>query len=105
VIDYARIRLVATDTRRVVRGWLGATAFVARHLPGTFGVWLGATTLLVAAAAIYVSFRNVVPAATLPTIALMVLAQQVFALARTWLRVGLLGAEVEYANETGWRER
>ena len=51
--------------------------------------------LLVALAlALYVAFRNAVPAGTLPLVLLMVVAQQAFVLARSGLRVALLGSEI-----------
>jgi hypothetical protein len=48
---------------------------------------------LFAALALYLAFRDAVPASTGPLVALLFVVQQVFVLLRSWLRVALLGSE------------
>jgi hypothetical protein len=67
---------------------------VLGHPVKWLGTW-GANALLVALAlGLYLAFRDAVPARTGPLVLLMAVAQQAFVLARSWLRVALLGSEI-----------
>ena len=93
-LDAARIRIVREDARRVLPLLRSGFAVVLGHPVKWLGTW-GLNALLVALAlALYVAFRNAVPAGTLPLVLLMVVAQQAFVLARSGLRVALLGSEI-----------
>ena len=93
-LDAARIRIVREDARRVLPLLRSGFAVVLGHPLKWLGTW-GVNALLVALAlALYVAFRNAVPAGTLPLVLLMVVAQQAFVLARSGLRVALLGSEI-----------
>lgn len=93
-LDAARIRIVREDARRVLPLLRFGFAVVLGHPVKWLGTW-GLNALLVALAlALYVAFRSAVPAGTLPLVLLMIVAQQAFVLARSGLRVALLGSEI-----------
>jgi hypothetical protein len=94
-LDYARIQVSREDGRRMWRALVSGLRFTLRYRGRTFGL-LGVTwLLLLVLLAAFVAFRQSVPSHTAGLIALMVLAQQAFMLARSWLRVATLGAERE----------
>jgi hypothetical protein len=93
-LDAARIRIVREDSRRVLPLLRSGFAVVLGHPVRWLGLW-GMNALLGAVAlGLYLAFRNAVPAGTGPLILLMALAQQVFVLTRSWLRVALFGSEI-----------
>jgi hypothetical protein len=93
-LDAARVRVVREDARRVLPPLRSGFAVVLGHPLKWLGTW-GVNALASALAlGLYVAFRNAVPAGTGPLILSMFLAQQAFVLARSWLRVALLGSEV-----------
>jgi hypothetical protein len=93
VLDAARVRIVREDARRVLPLLRSGVAVVLGHPLKWLGTW-GVNALLgLAALGLYLAFRNTVPAGEPPLIFLMVVAQQAFVLARSWLRVALLGSE------------
>jgi hypothetical protein len=98
-LDAARVRIVREDARRVLPLLWSGCGLVLGHPVKWLGTWglnalLGAFTL-----SLYVAFRSVVPAGTLPLVLLMILAQQAFVLVRTSLRVALLGSEMALVEE------
>jgi hypothetical protein len=93
-LDAARVRIVREDARRVLPLLRSGFAVVLGHPVKWLGTW-GANALLVALAlGLYLAFRDAVPARTGPLVLLMAVAQQAFVLARSWLRVALLGSEI-----------
>ena len=95
-VDYALVRLEADRSRAAVRAWLAGVRFALTRPALTLGLWAGAGVVLAIGIGVFVLLREFTTVATLPSavaIAVAVVLQQVFMLARTWLRVGLLGAE------------
>ena len=93
-LDAARVRIVREDARRVLPMLRSGFAVVLGHPLKWLGTW-GVNALLgLLALALYLLFRNVVPAGTVPLVLLMVAAQQAFVLVRSGLRVVLLGSEI-----------
>jgi len=93
-LDAARVRIVREDARRVLPMLRSGFAVVLGHPLKWLGTW-GVNALLgLLALALYLLFRNVVPAGTVPLVLLMVAAQQAFVLVRSGLRVALLGSEI-----------
>jgi hypothetical protein len=98
VLDFARIALVADTSFRArfrasaaVRGALGT---VVRRAWLVAGTGLAFLILFALAVAIYLGVRAALPAMTWPLIALGIAVQQAFAFTRSWLRVGLIAAEM-----------
>jgi len=71
--------------------------FAFTHPGLTLGLWAGAGVILALAVAVFVALREITSGITNVTgpvtIGAAFVLQQVFMLSRTWLRVGLLGAE------------
>jgi hypothetical protein len=93
-LDLARIRVVREDSRRAVRLYWSSLALVFRHPLATLGLWAVNALLLGLVLAVYVTFRNIVPASTWAGILLMLVAQQAVMLARAGLRVALFAGEM-----------
>ncbi len=93
-LDLARVQIVRDDARRVVRIFFRSLGLALRHPVRVLGLWgingLAILALLVA----YGAYRNAVPAATWPLIALMALVQQAVMVSRAGLRVALLAGEM-----------
>jgi hypothetical protein len=97
-VDFALVRLDEQQSRNGLRAWVAGLRFAGSHLPLTLGLWTGAALLLTAAVAVFVGLREVTTSAfaSLPTVLVVgiaVVLQQLFMVTRTWLRLGLLGAE------------
>jgi hypothetical protein len=95
-LDYARIRIAAGDTRRAFRTWVVSLGFVLRHLPGTFGIAILFALLFGILLAAYLGYSAAAPSGTWSWILLLFVVQQVVMWLRTGLRVGCVGAEVEF---------
>jgi hypothetical protein len=93
-LDAARVRIVREDARRVLPLLRSGFAVVLSHPVKWLGTWGANAALVALALALYVAFRNAVPAGTGPLVLLMFVAQQAFQLVRSGLRVALLGSEV-----------
>jgi hypothetical protein len=93
-LDLARIRVVRDDSRRAVRLYWSSLGLVVRHPLATLGLWAGNAVLLALVVAVYVAFRNLVPARTWAGILLMFVAQQAVMLARAGLRIALFAGEM-----------
>src|SRR5262249_24092148 len=92
-LDLARIRVVRDDSRRAVRLYWSSVGLVLRHPLATLGLWAGNALLFAFVVALYVAFRNLVPARTWLGILLMLAAQQAVMLARAGLRIALFAGE------------
>ena len=93
-LDYARIRVVQDDSRKMLRAYAAGLAFVLRHLLTTYAAALivisGAGLLLVG----YLAYETLAPvASTWGLIVALVAVQQLFAFVRTGLRVALIDTE------------
>jgi hypothetical protein len=98
VVDYALVRLEADRSRAAFRAWLAGLRFVLAKPVLTLGLWAGAAAVFALALGVFAALREVTTAggAALPAeivVGVTFAFQQSFMLARTWLRVGLLGAE------------
>jgi hypothetical protein len=98
VLDFARLRTVATDDRRAVAALRWAVPFVARHPVSTLGIWTVPAVMTLALAAAGVSLVPYVPVAGWAGILALVLAQQALVFARAMLRVATVAAEASYAS-------
>ena len=101
VLDFARLRVVATDDRRAVRALAWAAWYVARHPLATVGLWtvMGVLTLTAGAAAVLlVPF---VPVRGWAGIVGIVAAQQAIVFVRAWLRVATVAGEIAHAAPRG----
>ncbi len=95
VFDYARIRLVAGDARGVFRSWLDALRFAARYPLRTAGLYAGLCLIAGAGIAIYMLISNTLPRRTGFMLFLMLLVQQAFVFARSWMKLWFLASQTE----------
>lgn len=94
-LDYARIQVSRDDSRRMWRALVSGLRFTLHYRGRSFGLLFLGWVLLLLLLAAYLFFRQAVPSHTGGLIALMLLAQQAFMLARAWLRVAMVAAERE----------
>ncbi len=101
VLDFARLRVVATDGRSAVAALRWALPFVARHPAGTVGIWAVPSLLRLGLALAGAMLVPYVPAHGWGVILATVVTQQLLVLIGAFVRVGTVAAEVRYASERG----
>jgi hypothetical protein len=101
VYDYACVRLVTEDNRRPVRTWLSAIGFTARRFFPAAALWLLPGLLLAVAAVVLLAPTAGIPATT-GAVLLVFVVQQLFTLARAWLRAAVVASEIEFAAAHGF---
>ena len=97
-LDYALVRLESGHSRGALGAWLAGVGFAFTHPVLTLGIWAGAGAVAAVGLGVFIALRELTSAGSvaLPAAAAIpvsVVLQQLFVLARTWVRVGLLGAE------------
>jgi hypothetical protein len=96
-VDYTLVRLEADGLGGAFRAWVRGVRFAFTHPGLTLRLWAGAGVILALAVAVFVILREITSAVTTLSgpvaIGVAFVLQQAFMLTRTWLRVGLLGAE------------
>lgn len=105
VLDFARLRVVATDDRRALPALAWAVRFVARHPVGTIGIWKSLAIATIVVAAVAVMLVPFVPVAGWAGILGLVAIQQGLVFVRAWLRVVTVAAEVCHGGARGVSER
>jgi hypothetical protein len=91
--DYALVDVAEGRGRSAVRAWLRGARAALTHPIAALLLWGGAGLLLTLLLGVYGLVSATLPVGTTPLVVAGVLVQQLFMLGRTWLRVGLLGAE------------
>lgn len=91
-MDYAKVRLVAGDSRRSLAAAFWSIRFTFRHLSRTMGVWLELTVVWLLVTSGYVFVANRIPTRTLGPIAALFVLQQAYVFARVVLRFTSWGA-------------
>lgn len=84
IFDYARIRLVATDSRKAFRGAMSAVRFVFRNFRRTAGLYVTVWVILVAVLAAYRGLAGVMVQSSVGLVIALLLVRQVTVLARIW---------------------
>lgn len=95
-MDYAKVRLAVDGSRKSLRAAFGSLWLVLRNPGRTLGTWLVLSALWALFLAIYLPIANAVPAATMPSILLLIVWQQIYVLCRIWLRMLAWGAAAEW---------
>jgi hypothetical protein len=95
-VDYARIKIVAEDSRAVLGSLFGAIGFVFRRLGKTLGLYY--LFLLTGAALIGVCWATTsgLKMRTVSGILIAFLAGQVFVFLRGWVKVGLQAGQLDF---------
>jgi hypothetical protein len=98
-LDFARVRIAGSDTRRVLRTWLSSLGFVLRRIVPALSLFLVPTLIFVAVLGLYGVYLRYVPAHTSLLILLMFLVQQAVMFCRASLRVSLVSSVLEYHQQ------
>ncbi|MBN2408686.1 MAG: hypothetical protein JXE07_03025 [Candidatus Aminicenantes bacterium] len=96
ILDYARIIIAWTDTRRVWRSLWEATGFVFKRLFGTTALYYLLFITGVVIFLVYWGIHSRIPTDFLGAIWLAFLIGQIFILSRGWLRIAFLAAQLSY---------
>ena len=91
--DYALVDVAEGRGSSAVRAWLRGARAALMYPFAALLLWAGAGVLLTLLLCLYGLVSAALPVGTMPLVVAGVLVQQSFMLGRTWLRVGLLGAE------------
>ena len=94
-MDYAKVRLVTDESRKSLRACFGSLWLVLRN-PRVVGAWLVRAFIGVLFTLLYQPVANNVLATTMPLIVLLAVWQQVYILARVWLRFLSWGTAAEF---------
>lgn len=97
LVDVARAHLVLTRSRRAGAAVLAAIGIAMRHVPRLVPVAIAFGAAFALAFAALVAVRGWLAGDTWPSIVLGLVAQQAYALSRTWLRASLLSSAVVLA--------
>jgi hypothetical protein len=95
-MDYAKVRLAVDGSRKSLRAAFGSFFLVLRNPGRTMGTWLVLSLFWALFLAIYLPVANAVQAATMSSILLLIVWQQVYVLCRVWLRMMSWGAAAEW---------
>jgi hypothetical protein len=87
VFDYARIRLVADDSRKTWRAALGSFRFVWKNFGRTAGLYVVVSLFLVAMLAAYYGLSVVLSRPTLGAVLLLLVVQQAMVIGKMWTRL------------------
>ncbi|MCJ7681305.1 MAG: hypothetical protein MUP70_11305, partial [Candidatus Aminicenantes bacterium] len=96
ITDYARIRIVVEDSRRVFLSLFKAAGFVFRRFFGTLAVYYLFVITAAALFALYCMINGAVKTHALLPILISFIITQVFILSRGWVRIGLQAAQLNY---------
>ncbi len=105
IVDYARIKIVVEDSRKVFRSLFQALVFVFRKLGSTLAIYY---LFVLTAAAVFVFYWLVQKAfkthALLPILLVFIIGQ-ILILSRGWIKVGLQAAQMHYFQSIGPHQR
>lgn len=94
-MDYAKVRLVADDSRKSLRAAFGSMRLVLTHLGRTMGVWLVLMLFMAVLAGLYLPVSNWLQGGSAGSILALIVVQQLYVLSRVWLRMMAWGSAVE----------
>ena len=96
VVDYARIQIVAEDSRKVFRSLFQAFGFVFRKLWSTLALYYLFVLTSIALFVLYGMVGKTIKTHALIPILVSFALTQVFILSRGWVRVGLQAAQLDF---------
>jgi hypothetical protein len=104
VVDYAKVIAVETESSHMLQVAWQAVRFVAKNLPRAFAVHLVLIVVALLLVGVYWLLDGVIGMISPLTIMVMVVIQQIFVLARTWLRAAFFSAEISVYQSVKLRE-
>ncbi|MGD0782349.1 MAG: hypothetical protein ABSA30_05770, partial [Candidatus Aminicenantales bacterium] len=96
IMDYARIRIAATEARSALGALAWAAAFVLRKLVGTLALYYGLGLTALAGAAAYLGIQSLFAKTTPGAVLAGFLVTQLHILWRSWIKVATQGAELGF---------
>jgi hypothetical protein len=104
VVDYAKVIAVETESSRMLRVAWQALRFVVKNLPRAFAVHLVLIVVALALVGVYWLLDGVIGMVSPLTIVVMAAIQQLFVIARLWLRTAFFSAEIGVYQSVKLRE-
>lgn len=95
VFDYARINIVAEESKNTLKSALQGFGFVFRHLGSTLGLYYLLFVVSSAVGVIYIFAKGFIPQSSLLGVFIAFLVQQMFIFAVVWLRCWLYSSQLE----------
>lgn len=95
VFDYARINVVAEESKNILKSGLQGLGFVFRHLGSTLGLYYSLFTVSIAIAILYAYAKNFIHQSSFLGVFIAFLVQQIFIFAVIWLRCWLYSSQLE----------
>jgi len=95
VFDYARVRMVAEDSRKAFRSLLAATRFVFANFGRTVSLYALVWLILLALVAIYWIASGAIGQTALAAVMVVFLLRQAMVLAKTWTQLLFASTETE----------
>ena len=95
IFDYARIGLVAADSRKALRGAMGAARFVFANFRRTAGLYIVVWAIALTVYAAYFGLSRVVAQTSLAWVLLLFVIRQAMVLAKSWTQLLFCASGVE----------
>ncbi len=101
IVEYARIKIVIEDTRKVFRLLFQAVGFVFRKLGSSLAIYYLFVLTMAAVFVLYWLVQKAVNTHTLLPILFAFIIGQIFILSRGWVKVGLQASQMNFFQSAG----
>lgn len=105
IFDYARIRIVIEDRTSVLAASFAGARFAFGNLFNTFGLYLLLGMIGIAFIAIYALLESQIPQASFWPIVLVFVLQQLYMIARFWLKATWYASQTSLYHELAFKEQ
>lgn len=105
IFDYARIRIVIEDRTSVLAASFAGARFAFSNFLNTFGLYLLLGIIGVAFIAIYALLESQIPQTSFWPIVLVFVLQQLYMIARFWLKVTWYASQTSLYRELAFKEQ
>jgi hypothetical protein len=97
IFDYAKIRLVMTDSRKVIKEtWFTFKFLFKRLFFKAWRLYLMVGLLFVICTIIYLEISNLLPSHTMFLILIVFIWQQIYMMVRMWIKLTFFSAQMEF---------
>ena len=100
IMDYARIRIAATESRSALGALSWAAVFPLRRLGGTLALYYGLGLPALAGMAVYLGLQSLFAKTTTRAVLAGFLLTQLHILWRSWIKVAYQGAELSFYSQS-----
>ena len=105
VTDYAKIMMVENDNYKPFKTFLKSFAFVIRHFPSTYLLYLSLLIFPVLLFIFYFIAEGTIGMSTEAGIFIVFIIQQLFIWCRVFIKIWILGSELNLYGKFEWREK